>query len=427
MSLSKSQNNLDNCPDVFYYDVIMPGVDFTPASLAKFDDNRSQSLMDNPSDYFLSVIRFSIDASVIPLFICPIVLNQPDPNLTPFVVSFMYNNILYSQNVIYVPDDNSSPPPITVPQNTTSSFYYYVYFYSSFINMVNTALTTAFAKLTTAVPSLSSVPPPYYIYDTSTQLISLIVPNIVIAGVNLFLTQYSANGTPALPQNSGTIYMFLNLQLFSFFDGIEAYNYISPSSVSTPIYPDFLMIFRDLKNNYYYPPQNVSNYPITNQTLTSISTLDTTNTAYTDSYTVQPHWFIFTQQYHIVSSWDSLSSIVFITQSIPVQKEYIPTLPFNNNGNIVGSSNRSILADFVPELTLAGEQRERFVYTANVFRLISLNSQIPLYKIDLQLFWTDRLQNLYPMRINYSQVDTIKLMFIKKELVYKNPQNFKFY
>lgn len=410
-------------PDIFYYDIIMPGLGVEFSSRAVYQDNRAQALIDSPEDYYMSVIRFSIDGSVIPLFVCPIILNQigiPNPNLTPFVVYFIFNGVTYQKNVIYIPEENGPAPPFTIPQNTINNFYYYVYYYSSFLNMVNITIAEVFALLTAANPSLINVAPPYYSYDRTTQLISLIVPNVIVGGINIFLTQFNVDGTPNVTTNTNVSF-FLNAQLYAFFDGIEAFNIIDKSN------PDFLIVFRDTKNNYFYPPINKPNVPITNQTLLNISAPDIVTPSYNDVYTAQPAWFIFTQQYHVVSSWNSLSSIVFLTRSIPVQKEYIPSFAINNALVTVASSSRSVLTDFVPDLTLAGQQRERFVYTANIYRLIELNSNIPLYQIDLEMFWTDRLQNLYPIYINYTQVNSVKLMFIKKSIVAKNPSQYKFY
>ena len=58
-------------------------------------------------------------------------------------------------------------------------------------------------------------------------------------------------------------------------------------------------------------------------------------------------------------------------------------------------------------------------YAQGPYRLVDLNSNIPLNKFDVQIFWSDQRNNLYPLYISYGQEVSIKFLFVKKS-VYKS-------
>lgn len=404
--------------DIIYYNAVMYGQGIHESSYASFEDTRTIPLLKKADDYMMSVIRFSIDASHIPLFVCQVIqnpLNINDINFTPYTVTLQYNNIKYTRNIIYVPDSRFSGPSLPQPPNATigqdnTKEYYYVYYYRSFIKMINDAIIGAYNDMSTANPGIfTGKPEPYFIYDTKSQQISLVIPIITIgANNNAYITQYDINGLPIYnPQPVDTVLIYTNSLLYRFLDGINAF-YINNG---VGVYPDFLYLIDDLKNNAYYPeiinPANI----LLNQNPTS-------NTIAGLTSTVSPNYLIFSQEYDSISSWDSLASIVFITRSMPIQPEYIPTQQINNGNNSTGASARYILTDFVPNTSRIGEQRGRFIYNPTAqYRYTELKSNISMNKIDMQLFWQDKQQNLYPMRISSGEINSIKIMFIRKHLL----------
>jgi len=404
-------NNKNHFPnqDVIYYNCLSYGAGTAnaPASLASFEETRTQPFLINPQDYFMSIVRFSIDAANVPLFICPVIVNPSNPddlNFTPFTVTFLYNDVTYTANLSYIPnDDYHLPKAPTATSQDLSGYYYFVYYYSIFVKMINNALQQAFNLVIAANPSLAGVPAPYAIFDTTTERLSLIFPNIIVDGVNLFTVQYNSKNIPIYypHQPVGTCYLLVNNLLYPYMESIESFVLIDyiPSV-------QFLISVQDTHNNYYYPEQNAAN-TTTTQTLTSF-----TNAG--NNYTVAPNWFIFTQQYSHVTAWNSLASIVFLTQ-MPIQPEFVPTFNNFSPNNTSASSSLPILTDFVPDLEQAGQQRTRFNYVpTGPYRLIDINATVPLNKIQFQIYWVDRLQNLYPMRISFGQTNSVKLMFIKK-------------
>lgn len=408
--------------DIIYYNINMTGNPNEITTPANFYEERTQPILENPSDYYMSVIRFSLDGSLIPIFICPIIYNTLDPNdinLTPFIVTLRTATASYSQNVRYVPENNRTPLPVPPSdplgptpirgQDLTSS-YYYIYTYTRFIAMVNQAIQIAFNNLTNAEPAFAGSFAPSFTFDSATRLITLHVT--AVDGINTpFITPFNpmnnmtcANIPPNYNQNNPStiplgctlpqqfsfienepiqvppankIYLYMNESLFSYFDALETFTYADDPIKSQ------LFICRQFINN-----------------------LDTATNSY-----------FYTQQYNISSTWNSLGSIVFTTSHLPVQVEYIPSSSIVSVNGTSNANFKPILTDFVPNLEETGSTRSRFIYyPSGQFRLIDLHSQIPLRKIDLQMFWQDQYQNLYPLYISYNESNSVKLMFIKKSM-----------
>lgn len=409
MFYNQQQNEFPS-DDVFYYNCLSYGVSdpTLPSSLATFEETRTQPFLIKPQDYFMSIVRFSIDAASVPLFVCPVIENPfdaADLNFTPYRVTFLYGGIPYSANLSYIPNVNIPLPRAPLGTNQDlSGDYYFVYYYSIFIKMINIALVNAFNQVVLANPAFSGVPAPYVIYDTNTTKLSLVFPNVIIAGVNVFTVDYNygVNNMPILdPQPAGKCYLFVNNLLYPYLESIEAFSMKSFFGQNS-----FLINVNDFNNNYYYPPQNAANAPAT-QTIVGFTNA-------TDSYTVAPNWFIFTQQYAHVTAWNSVASIVFLTQ-MPIQPEYVPSFSLTSSNNTSAASSLPILTDFVPDITQPGEQRTRFNYVpTGPYRLIDIKATVPFNKIQFQIYWMDRFQNLYPLRISKQQMNSVKIMFIKK-------------
>ena len=437
--------------DIIYYNILMTSKHNEFFSLAEYDVTLTQAIIDNPSDYYLSVIRFSVDGSTIPIFICPVI---PDPitptnvNNTPFVITMNYLGITYSTNLQFIPHNNTyQPAPPGVGYQDFSTSYYYVYYYTQFLRMINNGFTLLISQIVAANPGLESgIPIPYVIYEggdaiNGTDIVSLVIPNVLspdpaYSGVNLYQTQYYQStfisegvtyynntpmygpyvaGPPTTGQPPGTINILMNPQLYTFLDGIDSFLLFGGLNTQ------FLILVNDQLNNYYYPPQNNDNTPATQTALSFQYENSIFPVILPTIFTVAPIWFKFTQQYNVIEKWSTLSSIVLITQSIPVQVEYIPSTNFlgtPNTQNSTSSSFRSMLTDFIPP---SDNPRSRYIYNpTGPFRLISLKTNQPLNRIDLKIYFSDQYQKLYPLYIPFNQSNSIKLMFIRKSLVKYN-------
>ena len=410
--------------EVFYYNVIMNGTGINKATIATYDDTRTQAILNNAGDYMMSIVSFSIDSSHMPLFVCDVIQNpnnHNDINFTPYVITMRFNETDYSENLIYNTDKKYLQLPVPpTPENgqDTNTEYYYVYYYDTFITMMNEAIKRIYARISNDYPPLQGKSLPYFEYNIKDGLISLLTPNIEYttgSGVYVYRTQLDPiNGQVILtPQTFGTIQIYVNSRLYRFIDGIPSY--ISNYGQSQSVYNQFCLLVKDLGNNYYYKALTTDL-----MLLNTAGQAIVANTQPPLTYTTSPNYLRSEQEYPNIGGFNSLASIIFMTSHIPIQNEYIPSLK-DLGGS---SSSRPIVTSFSPNLQKAGESRTRFTYyPSGAYRLINLKSSQPLNRIDLQVFWQDKNQNLYPFKISYGETNTIKIMFIKKSFLYSSNNN----
>lgn len=362
--------NDNSGPDVFYYNVVInnPGTSDIPAN---YSEQRDIPLIKNPSDYYMSIIRFSVPGFSIPLLITPLTNFPTQPSLTPYALTLQYNDSTVSQNIVFYSRTFGVGP---ISQNPN---YAFIYTYQHLIDLINNAFQLAMTALNTAAST--SFTAPYLIYNAQTQLISLITDNTG------FVTPSTAYNTSTPTPPADTVNIFLNKDLYNFFQGINV--------IFLGVFPNYpyWVLVENTNNNYYPTP-----YPIGTQTQ-----------------------LIQTQQFNTLNNWNSFNSLAFISKSLPVLKEYTPNVGFQNSNNTTQASSNTlpIITDFVPLLQFAGDQRTDFIYNANsLYRIVQLQSKDPLYSIDLQIVWIDQYNNQYPIILESGQSVNIKFMFIKKSV-----------
>ena len=88
--------------DNIYYNVVInhDPVDYSALPLGSPNTEKDMTseylvtrdipLLGRASDFYCAVIRFDIPLTAVPILICPIVPNQPNPNLTPWIVGIQY-------------------------------------------------------------------------------------------------------------------------------------------------------------------------------------------------------------------------------------------------------------------------------------------------------------------------------------------------
>ena len=111
---------------------------------ATFTENRSDNIINNAGNYYLSIIRFSVPTSNIPLFSWPqIGTGTGIPDNTQFSVTLSYNGNDYQQFVKYQPLFTSNYRPGLSP-------FLPVYYYQHMVDMINLAFQGAYAQLIAA-------------------------------------------------------------------------------------------------------------------------------------------------------------------------------------------------------------------------------------------------------------------------------------
>ncbi len=357
---------------------------------ATYNVTKTEPLLDKCSDYYASVIRFTIPLDEVPLSVVEIIPNQGNPNLTPMILGIDTNLILgpttkYPVNCLYIAQNNL----VTPVQNANLQIitpYYFIYSYDQYINMFNVALNTSWVNSGLAAIFPFSLPPYFYL-DYTTNLINLVVPQCFLRVTAPLTIQ------PLL---------FMNAMTQNYLDAFNTQYVGYDFNQGNDVY--FLLVQNDRPENYYYP--NGTTIP------TAVSP--------SAGLPATPFYFKFTQQYSVLEYWASLRKILITTNTIPVRNEYIPTV--NNLVDNVNIDNNGInnslpiITDFIPQIdSSAGSSRSIAYYTPSAqYRLADLLSEGPLQTLDIRILWQDKNGNLYPLQISVLQQASLKILFTRK-------------
>lgn len=334
--------------------------------IAQYQVNNDTPFLDNASEYYCSVIRFDIPLDAVPIFICPIIPNQINSNLTPFIIGVRKIvagvSTYYPQNVQYWGTIYNPSEPVPLQNQITQVItpYYYVYGYTEFIRAVNDALALAWGPTGANYPVADT---PYFFLDPATELIKLTVSPTL--------------GSPDL-LNRPIIYMNSLLEnYFSAFSTIS-FGWDNPNGhdfeFATPQSP-------------FLPHQQYS----------------------------PAGWGIISQIWPMLPLWSSIRKILVISNRLPINAESEAV------GLDTNSTRIPILADFVPQINNAGDSRQIAYYLPSAqYKLVDMLATIPLQSFDLRFYWEDAENNIFPLTISVYQQINIKLAFLRKDL-YKKP------
>lgn len=348
---------VDRHLDNIYLNVVFQNNTTNSEVPAHYNVTKTMPIVDKPNEYYITVVRMDIPLNGIPLLIIPIVPNQANPNLTPFVFTINAS----STTVIYVPDNNNTVP---VQNQLTQVItpYYFVFSFQNIITAFNTALAASWVAAGSPGGAGNA---PFFIFNPVTQLISLAVSQAFIT--------------------AGATISFNNA-LTNYLEGFELF---FDTATNT-----FRFILANFGNNgWNLPGQTI---PVA----------------------VGPPvvWFLFSQEYTCMEYWLSLRKIVLLSNTIPITTEFVPA--FDATGSQTGvATSLPILTDFIPNIEQAGDSRSIAVYNPSAqYRLIDLIGSNPLYNIDLKIQWQDKLGNYFDLFIEPFQEGSVKLAFLRKDL-----------
>lgn len=360
-----------NQPDNVYLNITIPNpIDnsnpYPQNKVAIYDETLSQAVLTNSSNYYASIIRFSLPIDSVPLFVMPINSSpgQTNPNLTNLMIGIDTGVspafIPHDKYIIYKPA-NDLPAPVLSGGATQFSFsqttdqYYFCYSIQLFINMINTALAAAFVAAGSPGGGLS----PYYIFDSKTQLISVIV-------------------TAAFLGSKAKIYMNAALKVY-----LDSFTFTTVNNINTGSYR-FVHDFTALPFGGTSPYQ-------------------------------------FVEEYVSLDLWLDARKIIVTTNSIPIVLESSPTYTpssFNPNGLAAYSP---IISDYILSFNNIADVSSVITYVPSAqYRLTDLSSNQEINRIQLQFWWLSESGIQYPIYITPGQAITLKLYFGKKA-IYKNP------
>jgi len=381
MSIFKRPNETPEYPSHIYYDLNMINNDTTgqnPPLFLKFNEIRNSPVLQDPSQYFLSIIRFSLDTPSLPLFIPQVILNQPNPRLLIYTITMTYdvgaNTITNQENIIFEAQDVSQPvprPPLTA-QDVSSEFYF-IYSYQHWIRNVNQCITTCFNNLKTKVITAGGTLPtdniPFMKWDNPT------------CTATIYADKAGFDNALANP-----ILFYMNTPLYTLFSSFEATYYGYSSNV---VFGENFLI-------------NIYDNGTNSQTIGTYTAL------------------VMQQEYSTSPLWNPVQAITFNTSLIPVNPDLV-SVPkvYNSNQALFNVGNNSnidnVLTDFQVSLMKGNEWKPNIYYSPqSEYRLVQLNGNNPLSSIELTVFWRDAFSNLHPFNLTSGCTGTVKILFRKK-------------
>jgi len=369
-------------PPIFYLDVNLATLDSGISNVQKVV-NRSGAILTNPEDYYVSVSRFICATQRVPLWQPQLNTTAPYNNgyNTQYSVTLTYNEFTSNPVYLQIINVNELTPPPTPPvtqQSTTG--WGDVYSYYTIVEMVNTALSTAYNLLNTATGGLLDSNPPVMIWNPVSQLFSL----------SCFpLSQYDQTNTTDIVK----IYFNNNYKPF-----LLGWTLITETfSTTTPSGQDNLLVLKNYNNNT--DPLPVNNAPVDPATTTLIMSQDITAT-----------W-----------CFVALSKIQVIA-SLPLAYPYLSDVPLPLQGTTFNNQSENILLDFIVNYADGGANafQQPILYSANsdIFtspQKLAGNNPINNFYVDVR--WVNLAGFSYQLQTFGLRNTSIRFAFIHKDLI----------
>lgn len=255
------------------------------------------------------------------------------------------------------PSTSSQPVVFDPAVSATRS----IYSYKAFITMINEAWRLAYV----AIGAPGGTGPPIMVYVEETGTIDFLAP---------------INYNP-------TVQCFMNSNLYGFFN-----NYWSIFlGEGLPSHQDYEIITTSISGT-----NSVSPY-----------------------YKVPNNYIVMSQEYQSAFNWFDTTGIVFISNSIGVRPEFIPTTNTSNqlttNSSAgVGPSSLPILTDFQPYINDPSGVRGYLYYASEGPWRIATLEQEEIRAIQIKIMLRDKVGNMSPYLIPPNQSVQIKLVFMPK-------------
>jgi len=238
-------------------------------------------------------------------------------------------------------------------------FVFAVYSYDFFITMVNDAIRTLYLN------SGIADDPPFFAYDHDSEKISFYQSdaNVVYFSMNLF---------PYVGEGFNTTWY-----------------YIRPPLIDADVYSI------NIENNVFI------------QKTVEINGVN---------------FIKMTQEYHSMSSWASINRILFVSNKLPIKREFYPV---SSSVGILNTTQQSyenlmsmnIICSFLFASTNAGDYRTNLVYSnsdVDVADVIDMTHSGMVRELDVEVKWSDKYGNVYPIRLGVNKQVNIRFAFIKR-------------
>lgn len=437
-----------------------------PPNKLSFTQVRSSNLLDNPSDYFMSIVRFSLDtAGALPIFIPQINTQQSNgvdfPNETIYKITLSYEDpanavtlTTQSETLYYIPhrsnlgvlQNQRLRPPAFTGQGLTleqaTSEYFWVQSWGQWISMINVCLASCYANLRNQIVAdfpLYAIPadfdvnnPPFFRWDDATCKATYVAP------YSLFNQGGTATGafaavppynfpdaydsqtpaynaqSPALVSNA-KMNLFFNAPLHILFSSFEwVFN-----SYTSSIGEAFLMrVYNKLGANFVR-----AQLPYVAPVPPAPGPPPVPGTPSTGTPSPCQLWdaLEMAQEYGTGPIMCPVARIVFLASLIPVLPSNIGVPKIFSNSVASGSftqQNNNIsneITDLIVNLVRGDEYLPNVIYEPTAeYRLLDLQGNIPSSQIQIQVQWVDIYGYYHDFYLQNGCGANLKIMFRKK-------------
>lgn len=342
--------------DIQYLNLRLKNLSNDPLE-CKILDTRNSSIILRPSDYEMSVVRFSLDIALIPIF-NPVIPDIMFPFRTDMSVTLLFGGVPFLASVNILPQDKAIG----------------IFSYQRYLDYVNTAFLTAFTALKLTFPASPQTSAPLLYLDDASQLINLYVQD----------TYLDTNPQAITIAMNHNLYRIVNLPFASYFGNSQ------PNGI------DYTLIINN--SGILIPAVGARvGYPL-------------------GVRPVLGDVILFSQEQYALGRWSDLSSIVFSSNVLPINREYQPSV-FGDQQNYNFSGNSiSILTDFeiIKSQTPAGSRGVIQYYPQGEYRMITLSGTNPIKQIDTLVSWIDVKGVQRPIFLDTGAEFSMKLMFRKR-------------
>jgi hypothetical protein len=376
-------------PDKVYYDITISNLQNATTSppTLYFNETRNSPFVLDPQSYYLSIVRFTLDTNTLPI-IAPEIQPAPNSNvnLTSYSITLEWQNPVapfqtFVQQTFLIFDPQNKQAIVPAPPSQTlnglqnnETGYYDIYNYQYWILLVNNTFQQCYnalnAQVVAAGLALPSAFAPVMSWDTQGNIAIL---NADQAGYNDTASNY--------------IKIYFNPSLFNLF---SSFPFIIESDDVVPNGKNARIIMSG------FGGANVVQFPPVAPTYIALQIV---------------------QEYSTIALWTPITSIVFTSNTLPIVSNQVsaPLLFFNGKRFQSGGNNSNIaqiITDFVAN---DGIYKPNIVYIPSAqYRLVDLVGNSPLYNLDIEVFYKNRVGEFIPVRLGSGGTATIKILFTRK-------------
>jgi len=382
----KAQN-----PDMVYYDIVSTNFQSTSEldPFLRFNETRTNPIIANSGEYYMSIVRFSLDTYNLPNFICQIQPQQSDPVKSIYSVTLEYVDAgglvtpSTQEFITWVPQNKNLPVPIP-PSATSSGFqqnnteYYYCYQFQYFLELINAsfglAMTNLIAATGGAIGPLATAKQPVLTWDVTSS-------KAILQAEEDYFNQ----------SNAARVKIYMNPPLFALFNSFPSLNF---GNTGVTLGRNHQLLVADYQGiNTILLPTNV--------------TPPATQSVYTQMF----------QEFSTIDTWTPVASIVFTSNTLPIISNQLSApLIFNNGQTSTGIGNNANFAQIITDFQTNQQVfKPNILYTPTAeYRRIDMTGNTPLTNIDINVYWRDKLGQLVPFLLASGSTATIKFLFEKK-------------